>query len=93
VPHGYEMQLRPRSGLAARHGITLLNTPGTVDSDYRGPLMVCLINLGSEAFIIARGDRIAQAVVAPAPQLALVEIDDLDATIRGEAGFGSTGIS
>lgn len=93
VPHGFEMQVRPRSGLAAKHGISIVNTPGTVDSDYRGPLMVCLINLGTEPFAIARGDRIAQAVVAPAPQLALVEVDDLDATVRGEGGFGSTGIA
>lgn len=92
VPHGYEMQVRPRSGLAVKHGITVANSPGTVDSDYRGPLMVCLINLGAEPFAIRRGDRIAQAVVAPAPQLTLIEVDDLDATVRGEGGFGSTGM-
>ncbi len=92
VPHGYEMQVRPRSGLAVKHGVTVTNTPGTVDSDYRGPLMVCLINLGAEPFAISRGDRIAQAVVAPAPQLTLIEVEDLDATARGEGGFGSTGI-
>ncbi len=92
VPHGYEMQVRPRSGLALKHGVTVANSPGTVDSDYRGPLMVCLINLGREPFTIHRGDRIAQAVVAPAPQLALVEVDDLDATLRGGGGFGSTGV-
>ncbi len=92
VPHGYEMQVRPRSGLAVKHGVTVANTPGTVDSDYRGPLMVVLINLGHEAFTIRRGDRIAQAVVAPAPQLTLVEVEDLDATVRGEGGFGSTGV-
>jgi len=92
VPHGYEMQVRPRSGLAVRHGISVANSPGTVDSDYRGPLMVCLINLGNEPFTIHRGDRIAQALVAPAPQLALVEVSDLDATTRGEGGFGSTGL-
>lgn len=92
VPHGYELQVRPRSGLAVKHGIGLANSPGTVDSDYRGPLMVCLINLGAEHFTINRGDRIAQAVVAPAPQVALVEVDDLDETIRGESGFGSTGV-
>jgi dUTP pyrophosphatase len=92
VPHGYEMQVRPRSGLAVKHGVTVTNTPGTVDSDYRGPLMVCLINLGAESFAIRRGDRIAQAVVAPAPQLTLIEAEDLDATVRGEGGFGSTGI-
>lgn len=92
VPHGYEMQVRPRSGLAVKHGVTVANTPGTVDSDYRGPLMVCLINLGAEPFDISRGDRIAQAVIAPAPQIALIEVEDLDATVRGEGGFGSTGI-
>jgi dUTP pyrophosphatase len=92
VPHGYEMQVRPRSGIAVKHGVSVANTPGTVDSDYRGPLMVCLINLGSEPFAIRRGDRIAQAVVAPAPQLTLIEVDDLDATVRGEGGFGSTGM-
>ncbi len=92
VPHGYEMQIRPRSGLAVKHGISVVNSPGTVDSDYRGPLMVCLINFGNEPFTIRRGDRIAQAVIAPAPQLTLVEVDDLDSTIRGESGFGSTGV-
>jgi len=92
VPHGYEMQVRPRSGLAVKHGVSVANSPGTVDSDYRGPLMVCLINLGREPFAIRRGDRIAQAVVAPAPQLTLIEAEELDATARGEGGFGSTGI-
>ncbi len=92
VPHGYEMQVRPRSGLAAKHGVSIVNSPGTVDSDYRGPLMVCLINLGSEPFAISRGDRIAQAVIAPAPQLELIEADTLDETTRGEGGFGSTGV-
>jgi len=92
VPHGYEMQVRPRSGLAVKHGVSVANSPGTVDSDYRGPLMVCLINLGREPFAIRRGDRIAQAVVAPAPQLTLIEADELDATARGEGGFGSTGV-
>ena len=92
VPHGWEMQVRPRSGLATRHGVTVINSPGTVDSDYRGPLMVCLVNLGTEAFSIARGDRIAQAVIAPAPQLVLVEAEELDGTVRGERGFGSTGV-
>ncbi len=92
VPQGYEMQVRPRSGLAVRHGISVANSPGTVDSDYRGPLMVCLINLGDSPFAIHRGDRIAQAVVAPAPQLTLIEVSDLDATMRGDGGFGSTGL-
>lgn len=93
VPHGYEMQVRPRSGLAVKYGIGIVNSPGTVDSDYRGPLLVCLINLGTEPFTINRGDRIAQAVVAPAPQLTLTEVDELDGTTRGEGGFGSTGVS
>ncbi len=93
VPHGYELQVRPRSGLAVKHGIGIVNSPGTVDSDYRGPLMVCLINFGAEQFTINRGDRIAQAVVAPAPQVALIEVDELDATERGVGGFGSTGVS
>ncbi len=93
VPHGYEMQVRPRSGLATRHGVAVVNSPGTVDSDYRGPLLVCLINLGAEPFALRRGDRIAQAVVAPAPQLILVEVEDLDDTARGERGFGSTGVA
>ena len=93
VPHGYEMQVRPRSGLAVRYGIGIVNSPGTVDSDYRGPLLVCLINFGTEPFTINRGDRIAQAVVAPAPQLTLTEVDELDGTTRGEGGFGSTGVS
>lgn len=92
VPQGYEMQVRPRSGLAVKHGISVANSPGTVDSDYRGPLMVCLVNLGAEPFTIRRGDRIAQAVIARAPQLTLTEVEDLDATVRGEGGFGSTGI-
>ena len=93
VPHGYELQVRPRSGLAVKHGIGIINSPGTVDSDYRGPLMVCLINLGAERFTINRGDRIAQAVVAPAPQVPLVEVDELEETERGGGGFGSTGVS
>ena len=93
VPHGYELQVRPRSGLAVKHGIGIINSPGTVDSDYRGPLMVCLINLGAERFTINRGDRIAQALVAPAPQVPLVEVDELEETERGGGGFGSTGVS
>ena len=92
VPAGWELQVRPRSGLAVRHGVTVLNSPGTVDSDYRGALLVCLVNLGTEAFAVARGDRIAQGVVAPAPQLGVVEVGELDATVRGERGFGSTGV-
>ena len=93
VPHGYEMQIRPRSGLAVKYGIGIVNSPGTIDSDYRGPLMVCLINLGTEPFVINRGDRIAQAVMAPAPQLELIEAEALEDTERGERGFGSTGVS
>ncbi|MFD2678957.1 dUTP diphosphatase [Camelimonas lactis] len=92
VPAGWEIQVRPRSGLAAKHGVTLLNTPGTIDSDYRGEVFVCLINLGKEAFIIRRGDRIAQAVAAPAPQWRLREVAALDDTARGAGGFGSTGV-
>ncbi len=91
VPAGFEMQVRPRSGLAVKVGVTVLNSPGTVDSDYRGEVAVCLINHGSAAFAIARGDRIAQAVIASAPQVTLVEVDSLDATVRGLGGFGSTG--
>jgi len=85
------MQVRPRSGLAARHGITLLNTPGTVDSDYRGEVKVILINLGDTPFEVRRGERIAQAVVAPVTQARYAEADDLTQTGRGAGGFGSTG--
>ena len=91
IPKGYEMQLRPRSGLALKQGITLLNTPGTIDSDYRGPLGVILINLGREPVTISHGDRIAQAVVAPVVQARFVEVAALSETARGEGGFGSTG--
>ncbi len=91
IPDGYEIQVRPRSGLALKHGISLPNTPGTIDSDYRGELKIILINLGAEAFAIARGDRIAQLVLAPVTLAAWREVDDLDATARGEGGFGSTG--
>lgn len=92
VPEGYELQVRPRSGLAVKNGVSIVNTPGTVDSDYRGQIQVCLINLGAEPFVIARGDRIAQGVVAAAPQWALVEVDSLEETERGAGGFGSTGV-
>ncbi len=92
IPHGFEVQVRPRSGLALKHGITCLNTPGTIDSDYRGEVKVILINLGEEDFQITKGDRIAQLVVAPAPQALAVEVDDLDNTLRGTGGFGSTGV-
>jgi dUTP pyrophosphatase len=92
IPMGYEVQVRPRSGLALKHGITCLNTPGTVDSDYRGEVKVILANLGDEDFAIARGDRIAQLVVAPVTQAAMVEVEALDETARGSGGFGSTGV-
>lgn len=91
IPDGYEMQIRPRSGLATKHGITLPNTPGTIDSDYRGPLGVALINLGPEAYTIRHGDRVAQAVIAPVIRAAYRLVEALDATERGEGGFGSTG--
>lgn len=91
IPEGYEIQVRPRSGLALKHGITVPNTPGTIDSDYRGELKVILINLGSEPFAIQRGDRVAQLVLAPVVQAAWDEVEELDATERGEGGFGSTG--
>jgi dUTP pyrophosphatase len=91
IPQGYEVQVRPRSGLAAKAGITCLNTPGTIDSDYRGEVKVILINLGEEDFTIRRGDRIAQMVVAPVAQAGWIEVDDLDETARGAGGFGSTG--
>ncbi|ENZ82826.1 MULTISPECIES: dUTP diphosphatase [Caulobacter] len=92
IPDGYEMQVRPRSGLAFKNGVTVVNAPGTVDSDYRGQVCVLLINLGEEDFAIRRGDRIAQGIIAAAPQWPLVEVDDLDATERGAGGFGSTGV-
>lgn len=91
IPDGFEIQVRPRSGLALKHGITVPNTPGTIDSDYRGELKVLLINHGAEPFVIARGDRIAQLVLAPVVQAAWDEVDELDATARGAGGFGSTG--
>lgn len=91
IPPGFEVQVRPRSGLALKHGITVPNTPGTIDSDYRGELKVILINLGSETFEIRRGDRVAQLVLAPVVQAGWVEVDELDDTARGAGGFGSTG--
>ncbi|MEM0907013.1 MAG: dUTP diphosphatase [Pseudomonadota bacterium] len=91
LPHGYEAQVRPRSGLAARHGVTVLNSPGTIDSDYRGEIKVLLINLSDEPFTIARGERVAQLVVAPVTRASLVAVDTLDETARGSGGFGSTG--
>lgn len=91
IPLGFEMQIRPRSGLAVKHGISLPNTPGTIDSDYRGPLGVALINLGSEAYLIRHGDRIAQMIVAPVVQARFEVADTLSDTARGAGGFGSTG--
>ena len=91
TPPGYEIQVRPRSGLALKHGISVPNTPGTIDSDYRGELKVILINHGAQAFAIARGDRIAQLVLAPVTQAAWDEVAQLDDTARGAGGFGSTG--
>jgi dUTP pyrophosphatase len=91
IAEGYEMQIRPRSGLALKHGITLVNAPGTIDADYRGPLGVILINLGTEPFEVAHGARIAQAVVAPVVQARFIEVADVSATERGDGGFGSTG--
>jgi len=92
LPEGFEAQVRPRSGLAAKHGITLLNTPGTVDCDYRGELKCTLINLGSDPFTVERGMRIAQMIVAPVTRIAWEERGELDETVRGKGGFGSTGI-
>lgn len=92
IPHGYEIQVRPRSGLALKHGITCLNTPGTIDCDYRGEVKVILANLGDEEVSFERGDRIAQLVVAAAPQAKVNEVDALDDTARGASGFGSTGV-
>ncbi|HKB22218.1 MAG TPA: dUTP diphosphatase [Methyloceanibacter sp.] len=91
LPEGYEAQVRPRSGLALKHGVTLLNTPGTIDADYRGEVMVLLINHGSEKFTIRRGDRIAQLVIAPVNHVEIVAVETLGATERGPGGFGSTG--
>ncbi len=91
IPAGYEIQVRPRSGLALKHGITCLNTPGTIDSDYRGEVKVILANLGSEPFEIARGERIAQLVPAAVQRASFAEVDSLDDTSRGAGGFGSTG--
>jgi dUTP pyrophosphatase len=91
IPHGYEVQVRPRSGLALKHGITCLNAPGTIDSDYRGEVKVILANLGQEAFEVRRGERIAQLVPAPVLRAHFDEVETLDATQRGAGGFGSTG--
>ena len=91
IPQGYEVQIRPRSGLAAKKGVTVLNTPGTIDSDYRGEIKVILINLSKDIFYVKSGERIAQMVVCPVKQVALEEVNELSETNRGVGGFGSTG--
>ena len=93
IPHGFEAQIRPRSGLALKHGIGLVNAPGTVDSDYRGEIKIILINLGNEDFEISRGMRIAQMIIAPVLQVAIKPVESLDDTARGAGGFGSTGVA
>lgn len=93
LPEGFEAQVRPRSGLAAKHGVTLLNSPGTIDADYRGEIKVILINHGEAAFAVKRGDRIAQMIVAPVTRVVLKESSELSGTERGQGGFGSTGRS
>ncbi|MGE5390012.1 MAG: dUTP diphosphatase [Deltaproteobacteria bacterium] len=92
IPEGYEAQIRPRSGLAIKHGLTLLNTPGTIDADYRGEIKVIVINLGDKEYILKRGERIAQMVFARVEQVELVEVPELDDTVRGAGGFGHTGV-
>lgn len=92
LPAGYEAQIRPRSGLAAREGITVLNAPGTIDSDYRGEIKVCLINHSPNAYPVRAGDRIAQLVIAPVARVAFEQVDSLDETERGAGGFGSSGV-
>lgn len=91
LPVGYEAQVRPRSGLALKHGVTVLNTPGTIDADYRGEIKIILINLGQKEFVISRGMRIAQMIIAPVTQASFISVENLDDTQRGEGGFGSTG--
>lgn len=91
IPHGWEGQVRPRSGLAAKHGVTVINAPGTIDSDYRGEVGVVLVNHGQEPFVVKHGERIAQIVFAPYAQATLEEVDELDETARGAGGYGSTG--
>lgn len=93
IPIGYEGQVRTRSGLAASHGLTVLNSPGTIDADYRGEVKVILMNLGDETVNIDRGDRIAQLVIAPVTRVMIAEVDEVDETSRGEGGFGSTGVN
>ena len=92
LPPGFEGQVRPRSGLAIKHGVTVLNAPGTIDSDYRGEVKVILVNFGDQSFRIARGDRIAQLIVAPVTRVEIAEAESLDETARGEGGFGSSGV-
>ena len=92
LPNNYEEQVRPRSGLALKNGISVLNTPGTIDADYRGEIGVILINLSNEDFVVERGMRIAQLVISPIVQAELVEVEELDETLRGQGGFGSTGV-
>jgi dUTP pyrophosphatase len=91
LPDGYEAQIRPRSGLATKHGVTCLNTPGTIDADYRGPICVLLINLGSQPYTITRGDRIAQMIIAPVERAQFKRAEELSVTLRATGGFGSTG--
>jgi dUTP pyrophosphatase len=92
LPSGFEAQIRPRSGLAAKNGVTVLNTPGTIDADYRGEVKIILQNFGNENFAITRGMRIAQMVIAPVTQAKLIAVEELDSTVRGQGGFGSTGV-
>jgi len=92
VPEGWELQVRPRSGLAAKNMVTVGNSPGTIDCDYRGEIQIIIFNHGSQAFTVNRGDRIAQLVPKQAPRLTVAEVDELDETVRGEGGFGSTGV-
>lgn len=91
IPEGYEVQVRPRSGLSLKNGITVLNSPGTIDSDYRGEVGVLLINLGSEPFTVSNGDRIAQFVLSSVEQCSFFQLDELESTVRGDGGYGSTG--
>ncbi|CAN5434075.1 dUTP diphosphatase [soil metagenome] len=92
IPRGYEAQIRPRSGMAYKHGITMLNTPGTIDSDYRGEVKLLAVNLGEKPYTINHGDRIAQIVIAPVCRAKITEVKNLEKTARGEGGFGSTGV-
>lgn len=92
IPHGYEIQVRPRSGIAVKYGVTIVNSPGTIDSDYRGEIKIALINLGQKEFDINRGDRIAQLVVAPVIRAKVQLVERLDTTLRGDGGFGHTGV-